>query len=101
MHRSLKLAAAALVLSAAAAGIAWQRLRPLPVPVAAVVHDVPVRVFGLGTIEAQLLSRIGFDVGGTLRSVHADHGDRVAEGDLLAELSDATQAARVARPRPR
>jgi len=101
MHRSLKLAAAALVLAAAAGGIAWQRLRPLPVPVAAVVHDVPVRVFGLGTIEAQLLSRIGFDVGGTLRSVHADHGDRVAEGDLLAELSDATQAARVARPRPR
>jgi HlyD family secretion protein len=97
MRRSLKLAAAAVVLAAAVGGIAWQRLRPLPVPVARVVQDVPVRVFGLGTIEAQVLSRIGFDVAGTLRSVHADHGDRVAEGDLLAELSDATQAARVAR----
>jgi len=97
MRRSLKLAAVVLVLAAAAAGIAWQRLRPLPVPVAPVVQDVPVRVFGLGTVEAQVLSRIGFDVAGTLRSVHADHGDRVAEGDLLAELSDATQAARVAR----
>lgn len=97
MRRSLKLLAAGLAVAAIAGGVAWVRLRPLPVPVAAVVEDVPVRVFGLGTIEAQVLSRIGFDVAGTLRRVHADHGDRVAEGDMLAELADATQAARVAR----
>jgi HlyD family secretion protein len=44
-----------------------------------------------------VVSRIGFDVAGTLRVVHADHGDRVEAGQVLAELSDATQAARVAR----
>jgi HlyD family secretion protein len=86
-----------LALAAAVGALAWQRLRPLPVPVASVTRDVPVRVFGLGTIEAQLLSRIGFDVAGTLRAVRADHGDTVAEGAVLAELSDETQAARVAR----
>jgi HlyD family secretion protein len=88
---------AALGVAAVASGIAWQRLRPLPVPVAALMRDVPLRVFGLGTIEAQVASRIGFDVAGTLRSVSADHGDRVEAGQVLAELADATQAARVAR----
>ncbi|WP_291298617.1 efflux RND transporter periplasmic adaptor subunit [Elioraea sp.] len=97
MRMSSKLVAVVLFVAAAAGGVAWQRLRPLQVPVAAVARDVPVRVFGLGTIEAQLLSRIGFDIAGTLRGVHADHGDSVSEGAVLAELADATQAARVAR----
>ncbi len=88
---------AALGLTAVVAAVAWQRLRPLPVPVATVSRDVPLRVFGLGTIEAQVVSRIGFDVAGTLRTVRADHGDRVAAGQVLADLADATQAARVAR----
>ncbi|WP_144186924.1 efflux RND transporter periplasmic adaptor subunit [Elioraea rosea] len=97
MRRLWKPALLVLALAAIAGGLAWQRLRPLPVPVAAVARDVPIRVFGLGTIEAQVLSRIGFDVAGTLRAVHADHGDSVEEGQVLAELADATQAARVAR----
>jgi HlyD family secretion protein len=88
---------AAIGVAAVGAAVAWQRLRPLPVPVAAVSRDVPLSVFGLGTIEAQVTARIGFDVAGTLRSVSADHGDMVAAGQVLAELTDATQAARVAR----
>lgn len=97
MTRSRTLLVAALVVAATGSAVAWQRLRPLEVPVAALSRDVPLRVFGLGTVEAQVLSRIGFDVAGTLRTVHADHGDRVEAGQVLAELSDATQAARVAR----
>ena len=48
----------------AAAGGAWwyATQRPLAVPVAALERDVPIRVFGLGTIEAQVLSRVGFEV---------------------------------------
>jgi len=97
MRLSLRLVLALAALLNAAGFVSWRFLRPVPVPVAPIERDVPVRVFGLGTIEAQVLSRIGFDVGGTLRSVHVDQGDRVAEGDLLAELSESTQRARVAR----
>jgi HlyD family secretion protein len=33
--------------------------------VATVEETVPVRVFGLGTVEARVLSKIGFEVGAT------------------------------------
>ena len=44
---------------------------------ARVDQDVPVRVFGLGTMEARVTSRIDFEVAGTLVAVLAD---RVAAG---------------------
>jgi HlyD family secretion protein len=81
----------------AAAGAWLWSTRPLPVPVARVVQDVPVEVFGLGTIEAQVLSRIGFEVGGTLIEVAVDHGDQVVAGAIMARLNPASQEARVAR----
>jgi HlyD family secretion protein len=87
-----------LVLAAAIGGAWWYTTqRPLAVPVAPVARDVPVRVFGLGTIEAQVLSRVGFEVPGTLVEVLADHGDVVAEGTVLARLNPASQRARVAK----
>lgn len=84
--------------AALAAGGWWYATqRPLPVPVAAVQTDVPVTVFGLGAVEAHVLSRVGFEVPGTLIEVLADHGDRVAAGAPLASLASASQEARVAR----
>lgn len=84
--------------AALAAGGWWYATqRPLPVPVAAVQTDVPVTVFGLGAVEARVLSRVGFEVPGTLIEVLADHGDRVAAGAPLASLASASQEARVAR----
>lgn len=74
----------------------WQR-QPLAVEVAAVERDVPLRVFGLGTVEARVLSRVGFEVPGVLMEVAADHGDRVAAGSVLARLDAASQRARLAR----
>jgi HlyD family secretion protein len=56
-----------------------------------------VTVFGLGTIEAQVLSRVGFEVPGTLVELAADHGDRVAAGGVLARLNAISQQARLAR----
>ncbi len=81
------------------AAVAWwfATQRPLPVTVAAVERDVPITVFGLGTVEARVLSRIGFEVAGTLLEVAADHGDLVPPGGTLARLDTATQSARVAR----
>ncbi|MFN7000439.1 MAG: biotin/lipoyl-binding protein [Elioraea tepidiphila] len=87
-----------IALAAVIAGAWWYATqRPLAVPVAAVMRDVPIRVFGLGTIEAQVLSRVGFEVPGTLVEVLVDHGDEVAEGTVLARLNPASQQARVAK----
>jgi HlyD family secretion protein len=73
--------------------------RPVQVSVAAVQTDVPVQVFGLGTVEAQNLSRIGFETAGTLVDLKADHGDSVKAGALLARLNSREQEARVAQAR--
>ncbi|MBB5689746.1 efflux RND transporter periplasmic adaptor subunit [Roseomonas alkaliterrae] len=93
-----RVVALALLLLAAAAGGWWYATqRPLAVPVAVPANDVPVTVFGLGTVEARILSRVGFEVAGTLTEVLADHGDRIAAGEPLARLNTASQEARLAR----
>lgn len=69
--------------------------RPLTLPVVAVEKNVPVRVFGLGTIEARVISNVGFEVGATLASVEVDHGDRVKAGQVLARLHAGEQEAKV------
>lgn len=73
--------------------------RPVSVSVAVVEHDIPVRVFGLGTVEARVLSKIGFEVGATLTELAADHGDRVKTGQILARLNAGEQQAKVAKAR--
>jgi HlyD family secretion protein len=82
-----------------AAGIAYAVvvLRPIPVKVAQVAENVPVRVFGLGTVEARVLSKIGFEVGAAITELNADHGDLVAKGQVLARLQTTQQEAKVAR----
>lgn len=100
MHRNLKwiiVAIAALII--AAAGTAYMWSRPVMVRVAPVEKDVPIQVFGLGTVEAQTVSRIGFETTGTLVELRADHGDSVKAGDLLARLDSREQEARVAQTR--
>ncbi len=80
-----------------AAAILFLNNRPLEVRVAAVERNVPVQVFGLGTVEAQVLSSIGFELGATLVELTADHGDLVKSGGMLARLEASEQQARVAR----
>ncbi len=88
---------AAGLLLAGGGALAFTRLRPIVLEVAQVERDVPLRVFGLGTVEARVLSRIGFEVPGALIALEADHGDRVAAGRVLARLDPASQRARLAR----
>lgn len=71
--------------------------RPVSVRVATIEESVPVRVFGLGTVEARVLSKVGFEVGAALTELHADHGDRVTKGQILARLSQSEQEAKVAK----
>jgi HlyD family secretion protein len=94
----LRLLAPLVLAALALAGFWWfATQRPLEVAVAAVSQDVPVTVFGLGAVEARVLSRVGFEVPGTLVQVLADHGDRVAAGTILARLNEAGQQARLSR----
>lgn len=83
--------------AAIAAAIFFMNNRPLEVQIAAVERNVPVQVFGLGTVEAQVLSSIGFELGATLVELTADHGNMVKNGGVLARLEASEQQARVAR----
>lgn len=55
------------------------------------------RVYGLGTVEARTLSRLGFELNGTLSQIASDQGDRVQRGQALASLDVRDQLARVAQ----
>jgi HlyD family secretion protein len=48
-------------------------------------------------VEARVLSKVGFEVGAALTELHADHGDRVTKGQILARLSQSEQEAKVAK----
>lgn len=82
---------------AGAAVFLFMFIRPLPVEVAHPAKNVPIQVFGLGTVEARILSKIGFETGAALVELTADHGDRVKEGTILARLHSTEQEARVAK----
>jgi HlyD family secretion protein len=96
MTRYAKITIAVAALALAVGGVYYVRMvREIPVRVAVVERDVEVRVFGIGTVEAQVLSKVGFQVGGKIASVQADQGDLVKAGALLAALDDAAQRAKL------
>lgn len=97
LFRYSVLAIAAVTLIAAAVLIYTNR--PVSVEVVAIEKDVTVRVFGLGTVEARVVSKIGFEVGATLSALNADHGDHVEAGQVLARLNSGEQDAKVAKAR--
>ncbi len=85
------------VLLVAVVALLLNSQRAITVQVAVPEHDVPITVFGLGTVEARVLSDVGFEVGATLVELNADHGDRVSKDAVLARLRDSEQKARVAK----
>jgi HlyD family secretion protein len=91
------LAVAGALAIAAVAGTGAYWYRPLTVVALQPEQDVAIRVFGLGTMEARVLARIGFKVSGTLTDLRVDHGDRVKAGQLLARMDDREQQARTAK----
>ena len=96
--RRLIVTGVAVVIGAGVLFGAWSAyFRTIQVQVATVQRDVQVEVFGLGTVEARVTSRIGFKVSGVLVELRADVGDRVAKGAVLARLDDREQTARAAR----
>jgi HlyD family secretion protein len=96
MPRMAKWAIGLAVLLLAAGGVYyWRTASEIAVRVAVPQSNVEVRVFGIGTVEAQVLSRVGFQVSGKVASVHADQGVFVTAGTLLAKLDDDAQRARL------
>jgi HlyD family secretion protein len=91
------LSVALLSIAIVAAGYAFLTYWPITVRVAGVSENVPVRVFGLGTVEARILSKVGFEVGAAVTELNADHGDIVKAGTVLARLQATQQDAKVAR----
>ncbi len=85
------------LVAAVVAVYAFVSVRPLTVTVVTPESDVAVRVFGLGTVEARVVSQVGFPVGGTLTELTVDHGDQVTKGTVLARLHSAEQEAKLAR----
>ncbi len=73
--------------------------RPLTVSVVQPETNVDLRLYGLGTVEARVLSRVGFELGAALVSLSADAGEQVRQGQELARLQPEAQQARVARAR--
>ena len=90
--------AALVALVAGVAATAWAVfLGPVHVQTSQVERDVPVQVFGLGTVEARVTSKIGFKVSGVLVDLQVDVGNRVSKGAILARLDDREQSARLGR----
>ncbi len=88
------------VVAAIAVGTAaWFFLteRPVFVTVVDQTETADVRVYGLGTVEARIVSKIGFEAGGALTDLEADSNDLVTRGQVLARLDPAEQEARIAR----
>lgn len=69
--------------------------RPFQVVAAKPEQNVPVQVYGLGTLEAHTISKVGFKISGTLVSLEVDQGDRVRKGQVLARLDPTEQESRV------
>lgn len=90
------LAGAAVLALATVAFFVVNRM-PVTVRVAAPEQNVVVRVFGLGTLEARVTSKVSFEVGAAIIELKADHGDRIKKGEALARLHAAEQDAKVAK----
>jgi HlyD family secretion protein len=86
-RRAVALTVLCALLAALAAFAGWRLLlRPVTVEVASVSTNVPVQVFGLGTVGARVQSNVGFKVAGVLVALSADSGDRVPSGSILGRL---------------
>ena len=96
MTRLLRLLLVVLAIAVAGIGLRlFLTSRPVEVEVARPESDVAVAVFGLGTQEARISTRLGFETQAALVEVRVDHGDRVKAGDLLARLDDGEARARL------
>lgn len=89
--------AVAFLAAALAAALAW-RLRDAPAPDPVEVSTAEVRMFvsGPGTVQSRIPVTLSARVSAQVVSLHADHGERVKKGQLVAVLDDRDLAAKLA-----
>ena len=80
--RLVTFAIVAVIAAGAAFGVWTNFLRPIRVSAEGVAKDIPVQVFGLGTVEARVTSQVGFKISGILVDLRADVGNSVAKGAI-------------------
>jgi HlyD family secretion protein len=96
MKRLLRLLLVIILVAAAAISLRmFLTSRPVEAEVARPESDIAVRVFGLGTQEARIATKLGFETQAALVEARVDHGDRVKAGDLLARLDEGEARARL------
>lgn len=96
-RRPLFLAVAVAAILAGGGAVWHQKSQPAVVALVRAEPAAVVPVYGLGTVEARRLTRVGFEATGTLVELIADQGDRVSAGTVLARLHTAEQQARLLR----
>jgi RND family efflux transporter MFP subunit len=97
MRRRLVGVLAALAALGLVAGAAWHLAGPIAVEAVPPVRGPAVQaVYGPGTVEPVVMLPIGPKVIGRLAVLKVDEGDRVRQGQVLAELDSREQAASVA-----
>ena len=80
---------AGVLLAGGAAGAWWQFARPPILTVAAPWRGAALEaVYATGVVEAVNTARVGTTVAARVASLAADEGDRVAAGQVLAQLDD-------------
>ncbi|MCA6252045.1 MAG: biotin/lipoyl-binding protein, partial [Phenylobacterium sp.] len=90
--RRLVLAALLLLALAAAGGLAWLSLRPLPVRTGQVERGEAVEaVYASGVVEYVRQARVAPVVSAPILRVLAEEGQAVAAGQVLAQLDDGPQ----------
>jgi len=88
--RRWRYGAAALLLLAAVAALAWRRAGPLTVQVVAPQRGQAVdAIYATGTVEPTVMMPLAPRAGGRLAARMVDEGDKVHKGQLLARLDDA------------
>ncbi|HWD21549.1 MAG TPA: efflux RND transporter periplasmic adaptor subunit [Burkholderiales bacterium] len=93
--KTLAVVAAAALAVAAAVIAARTLLRPDTADTVTVAQgEVQVRVGGPGTVQARVPVTVSARVSAQVVSLHADHGERVKRGQLLAVLDDRDLAAK-------
>jgi RND family efflux transporter MFP subunit len=86
-----------LALAGVAGWFGWQRLKPPTVAMVAPMRGPAVdAVYATGLVEPSLEIRIAPRAAGRIVELHADEGDSVRAGQLLARLEDADLRASVA-----
>lgn len=86
-----------LLLLGATGGVMWHLLGPVDVEVARPISGPAVEaVYGPGTVEPVVMLPIGPKVIGRIARLAVDEGDKVKQGQVLAELDNRELAASVA-----